>query len=215
MKKLLSLLLAILVLCAFSAAAYADGDDFNIINGDFETGDLTGWTVPDNWARDENGKPLGVISDASYWAEEMPYNQGGNYHLDGWNNGIPENETWAIQSSSFTLGEKLYVELRDEKVNAWAQAFFDEVVTYYETAPDFESLFDTVKDGASEDTVDIPWTLAENKADEILNPPPPPPAPVDPWYVPDAPNPFSVVNGGFETGTLAGWTPVSGNWAKD
>ena len=279
MKKILSLLLAAAMLLSFSTLAFADdASPYQIVNGDFETGDLTGWTVPDNWARDEEGNPLGVISAESYWAEEMPYNQGGQYHLDGWNNGIPEGETWAIQSSPFTLGgsgfitlrmggnsaavrvyktdgsligaytqtrfhdagfprlanggswadmgtyvidlheylgEELYIELRDEKVGAWAQAFFDEVITYYETAPDWQNLADTVKDGGTDETVDIPWTLAENKADEILNPPPPPPPPTDPWYVPEAPNKYSVINGGFETGTTAGWTPVSGSWATD
>lgn len=228
MKKILSLLLAAAMLLSFSTLAFADdASPYQIVNGDFETGDLTGWTVPDNWARDEEGNPLGVISAESYWAEEMPYNQGGQYHLDGWNNGIPEGETWAIQSSPFTLGgsgfitlrmggnsaavrvyktdgsligaytqtrfhdagfprlanggswadmgtyvidlheylgEELYIELRDEKVNAWAQAFFDEVITYYETAPDWQNMADTVKDGGTGEEVEIPWQLAQNQA---------------------------------------------------
>ena len=197
---------------------------YQVENGGFETGDLTGWTVlTDGWKM-VDGKPAGVISAQTYWGEELPYNQGGNYHLDGWETGIAENATWAIRSSNFTLGgsgwitvkmggnaaavkvfkadgtligyykqtrfndtgfpdvskgswadmatyamdlheyigEELYIELHDIEVGAWAHAFFDDVITYYETAPDWENNKDTVKNGGTTDTVDIPWVKATN-----------------------------------------------------
>ena len=293
--KVLSLACAAALLLTGATIAMAetapDTIPYTIVNGDFETGDLTGWTVlTPGWTADPAG---GVLSAESYWAEEMPYNQGGNYHLDGWNTGIAENATWAVRSTDFLLGgsgfitvrmggnaaavrvyrsntnelvgyfkqtrfhdagfphlseggswadmgtyaidlsahlgETLFVVLCDEPADGWAQAFFDEVVTYYETAPDVANLFDTVKDGATTDTVDIPWTLAENRLSEAAPialtapeptptpvPPTPTPVPVDSYYVPEAPNKYSVINGGFETGTLAGWTIVhGGGWANN
>ena len=43
------------------------------------------------------------------------------------------------------LGEDLYIELHDIGNNgSWSHAFFDEVVTYYETVPDIANGFDTV-----------------------------------------------------------------------
>ncbi|MCR5153661.1 MAG: hypothetical protein K6B75_02325 [Lachnospiraceae bacterium] len=203
----------------------AMADDKNVANGGFEAGNLTGWTVlNDDWLMIE-GKPAGVISAATYWGEQLPYNQAGNYHLDGWNTGIDEGKTWRIRSTVFTLsgsgfisvrmgghaaavrvfkedgtqigfypsnrfsdvnfpslaaggswadmgtyvmdlskyiGSKLYIELCDEDVAGWAQAFFDEVVTCYETAPDCSALYDTVNDGGTGDPVNIPWQLIEN-----------------------------------------------------
>ena len=62
------------------------------------------------------------------------------------------------------LGQKLVIELCDEPANGWAQAFFDEVVTYYEEAPDWQNMADTVKDGGTGAEVEIPWQLAENQA---------------------------------------------------
>ena len=63
MKKLAALLIAAVMLLGLAPASFAEEEiPFQVLNGDFETGDLTGWTVPDNWARDENGAPLGVIS---------------------------------------------------------------------------------------------------------------------------------------------------------
>lgn len=233
MKKTLALLLAALMLCSLIPAAFAESEaPYQVLNGDFETGDLTGWTVPDNWGRDENGNPTGVISAETYWAEEMPYNQGGNYHLDGWYNGIPEPETWAIRSSNFILGgcgyitarmggnaaalrvyrasddaevgyfaqrrfkdsgfpslknggswadmatyvmdlseflgEELYIVLCDQETNTWAQAFFDEVITYYEEIPDYKAHVDVVKDGGSSDLVEIKWQRTINLAMPIL-----------------------------------------------
>ncbi len=212
----------------FTVVAMADRN--SVANPGFESGNLAGWTViADNWSV-VDGQAAGVISANTYWGENLPYNQVGNYHLDGWNNGIPEPEGWQLRSTNFTLagsgfisvrmganaaavrvfladgteigyykqtrfadqnfpslsaggswadmgtyvmdlsayiGQEMYIVLCDEVIDAgWAQAFFDEVVTYYETAPDYANLFDTVTDGAPADTtpaeVQIPWQLAEN-----------------------------------------------------
>lgn len=209
-------------------------DDKQVVNGGFETGDLTGWTVlTDGWAEKEDGSLAGVISAKTYWGEELPYNQSGDYHLDGWDTGIAESSAWTVRSSEFTLsgsgwitvkmggnaaavkvykadgtlighykqsrfsdtnfphvgqggswadmatyainlsdyiGEKLYIELCDEGGGSWAHAFFDEVVTYYENAPDVANSKDTVKDGHTnaEDAqdIDIPWVAAVNELDK-------------------------------------------------
>ncbi len=67
-----------------------------ILNGGFETGDLEGWTTSE-------GMTGGVISAQTYWDQKLPYNQSGNYHLDGWNTGIDEGGTWSVKSEVFTL----------------------------------------------------------------------------------------------------------------
>ncbi len=213
---------------AFTVIAMADHN--SVANGGFESGNLAGWTVlTDGWSV-VDGQAAGVISAVNWWGEEVPYNQAGDYHLDGWNNGFAEPDGWQVQSTNFTLagsgfisvrmggaaaavhvykadgteigyykqtrfndanfpylaqggswadmgtyvmdlsayvGEELYIVLADEVIDGgWAQAFFDEVVTYYETAPDYENLSDTVLDGhAAEETaaeVQIPWQLAAN-----------------------------------------------------
>ncbi len=207
----------------FTVIAMADHQ--SVANGGFESGDLAGWTVlNENWAIVE-GQAAGVISAADYWGEKLPYNQAGAYHLDGWNNGIGEPETWQVKSTSFTLGgsgfisvrmgghaaavrvyltdgaeigyfkqtrfadqnfpslaaggswadmgtyvmdlsahlgKEMYIVLCDEDVPGWSHGFFDEVVTYYESAPAVADLFDTVPDGVTAEEVRIPWQLAEN-----------------------------------------------------
>ena len=213
---------------AFTVVAMADRS--SVANGGFETGDLAGWTVlTDGWSI-VDGQPAGVISATSWWGEEIPYNQAGDYHLDGWNTGLDEPLGWKVRSTNFVLagsgfisvrmggnaaavrvykadgteigyyrqtrfsdvnfphlsqggswadmgtyvmdlsaykGEELYLVLEDEVIDAgWAHAFFDEVVTYYETAPDYANLADTVLDGHTGEEapveVQIPWQLAAN-----------------------------------------------------
>ena len=209
----------------FTVVAMADRS--SVANGGFESGNLAGWTVlADNWGI-VDGQASGVISAATYWGENLPYNQAGNFHLDGWNNGIAEPEGWAVRSTNFTLagsgfisvrmgaaaaavrvytadgteigyykqtrfndasfptvgaaggswadmgtyvidlsdyiGQELYIVLCDEVIEGgWAHAFFDEVVTYYETAPDYANLFDTVAQSVTGEDVQFPWQLAEN-----------------------------------------------------
>ena len=208
-----------------------------IVNGDFETGDLTGWTYQEG---EGDGQILGaeaVISESTWWAERIPYNKEGTYHFDGWaaKGGEGEADTYTLKSSTFTLGgsgwisfkmagnaaavkvykadgtqiayykntafadvsfpninegcrlatmttfaadlsdylgEELYIELCDETAAGWAVAFFDDIVTYYETAPNIAALSDKVSfyykpagEEEQEDTpteYNIPWVQAVN-----------------------------------------------------
>jgi hypothetical protein len=50
-----------------------------IENPGFETGDMTGWTVIDGSAYGSNS----VSNETMYWAEGIPYQQEGVYHLNG------------------------------------------------------------------------------------------------------------------------------------
>lgn len=209
----------------FTVVAMADRN--SVANGGFESGNLAGWTVlADNWGI-VDGHASGVISAAAYWGENLPYNQAGDYHLDGWNNGIGESDPWQVKSTNFTLagsgfisvrmgaaaaavrvytadgteigyykqnrfndasfptvgaaggswadmgtyvmdlsayiGQELYIVLCDESIEGgWAHAFFDEVVTYYETAPDYANMYDTVAQSVTGEDVQFPWQLAEN-----------------------------------------------------
>lgn len=200
----------------------AMADHYSVANGGFEAGNLAGWTVlSDAWSY-VDGQAAGVISAANYWNEALPYNQAGNWHLNGWNNGIEEGATWSVQSTNFVLSgsgfisvrmgghaaavrvykadgteigyykqnrfsdvnfpslaaggswadmgtyvidlseylnEELYIVLCDEAVDGWANAFFDEVVTYYEEVPDYENQSDAVLDGGTGEEVLIPWQL--------------------------------------------------------
>ena len=84
----------------------------SVANGGFESGNLAGWTVlNDKWSY-VDGHAAGVIFAENYWGEALPYNQAGNYHLDGWNNGIEEGDTWAVRSTNFTLSGSGFISLR-------------------------------------------------------------------------------------------------------
>ena len=69
-KKLLSSILAVVMAVSMApvSTVYAEEGNAQIVNGDFETGDLTGWTLLDGSSASENS--VGVISNAStYWCE--------------------------------------------------------------------------------------------------------------------------------------------------
>ena len=83
--------------------------------------------------------------------------------------------TFAADLSDY-LGERLYIELHDVSASGWAVAFFDDIITYYETAPDVASLSDTVQFYKKVDDVqqeeptsyNIPWVIAANTADQLI-----------------------------------------------
>ena len=95
----------------------------------------------------------------------------GYYQQTRWNDenfpSLAAGGSWAdmgtyVMDLSEYIGEELYIVLADEDVAGWSHGFFDEVVTYYEEAPDYANLSDTVIDGGPGEEIQIPWQLAEN-----------------------------------------------------
>ena len=72
-----------------------EGDDFEIRNGDFETGDLTGW-------KKEGG--IGEVDSSSvYWQEFYSFEKEGSYFFSGWKG--DERLSGSLLSSPFQVNE--------------------------------------------------------------------------------------------------------------
>lgn len=75
----------------------------DVLNGGFETGDLSGWTATE----DSTLSDLPIESNATFWGENVPTNQGGEYMFtNGWRTGGEHsNEEWTyeLKSATFTL----------------------------------------------------------------------------------------------------------------
>ncbi len=73
--------------------------EYQVVNGGFETGDLTGWTL--------EGEKIGVITNASgWWNENFPYNKKGTYLFSGISD---EAGRGTLTSSAFTVGGSGYI----------------------------------------------------------------------------------------------------------
>jgi hypothetical protein len=76
---------------------------YQVQNGTFETGDLTGWTA--SWSNEQDR--IGYVSGANgWWNENLPYNKKGNYLFTGIDD---EGKTGTLTSSSFTVGGSGYI----------------------------------------------------------------------------------------------------------
>ena len=91
-------------LAAYDADIIIDSE-YQVVNGGFETGDLTGWTL--------EGDKIGHVTNASgWWAENFPYNKKGTYLFSGIVNegaGILESHKGTLTSSAFTVGGSGYI----------------------------------------------------------------------------------------------------------
>ena len=79
--------------------------EYQVANGGFETGDLTGWIL--------EGEKIGVVTSASgWWAENLPYNKKGTYLFSGIVDegaGVVESNKGTLTSSAFTVGGSGYI----------------------------------------------------------------------------------------------------------
>ncbi|MDH6430537.1 hypothetical protein BSK62_23190 [Paenibacillus odorifer] len=71
---------------------------YQIENPGFETGDMSGWTVVKGQAFGQDS----VSDETTWWGEQIPYNQEGSFHLNGWKH--DEAATGVLRSSTFKLG---------------------------------------------------------------------------------------------------------------
>ncbi|MBE5752176.1 MAG: hypothetical protein E7357_07180 [Clostridiales bacterium] len=69
-------------------------NEYQVLNGDFETGDLTGWTMSGNIAN--------IHHSEVWWHEWYSFNKDGVYFLNGWAGA--ESEKGTLTSSAFTVG---------------------------------------------------------------------------------------------------------------
>ena len=74
-------------------------------NGNFETGDLGGWTVTDGDAFNDNH----ITDRTTWWAEEYPFNHEGTYHYAGEDGGV--SSTGRMRSAQFVLEGSGYVSM--------------------------------------------------------------------------------------------------------
>lgn len=75
--------------------------EYDIANGDFETGNIAGWEVLDGLAFSDDG----VNCNPCWWAEQIPYEREGNFHYGYYN----PKATGRMRSSVFTVGGTGYV----------------------------------------------------------------------------------------------------------
>ncbi|WP_237690782.1 fibronectin type III domain-containing protein [Paenibacillus caui] len=101
MKKMIFFLAAIFVVSvSFHSTASASAPPNTIANGNFETGDFTGWAV--------NGNAFSVVNDTN-WGGGEDFNHKGTYHVWGYKN-AGDAGTGTLQSGSFTVWGGKYMD---------------------------------------------------------------------------------------------------------
>ena len=79
--------------------------EYQVANGGFETGDLTGWIL--------EGQKIGIVTNATgWWNENFPYNKKGTYLFSGIVNegaGVLESHQGTLTSSAFIVGGSGYI----------------------------------------------------------------------------------------------------------
>lgn len=216
------------------AQTAADESIHHIINPGFESGDLTGWTVVEGDAFGENS----VSDETTWWAEQIPYNQEGSYHLNGWR--YNESATGVLRSSTFELGGSGWISFKlggaknaDKVFVNIVEAATGQVVARYSNQafsdtgfPDPASgmrlanltqykadlsehlgkeLYVEIVDNASSD-----WGLIFADAFFMYHEAEPLEGIVASDIKPDFAR-YQLINPGFETGDLTGWTVIEGN----
>lgn len=125
---------------------HGEEDSYEILNGNFESGDLTGWT------KEGNIGDIGV--EAVYWNEFYSFEKEGAYFFSGWKGN--ESESGSLLSSPFVVNEiarltfrlggmkdssKCYMSLLDassgEEVARFGNEAFNDALRYRYSFPGF------------------------------------------------------------------------------
>lgn len=82
-------------------APNVSAENAQIINGGFETGDLTGWEIVEGDAFSDDN----VATNETFWGDVIRFNHEGNWHLYGlgFDETVSELKTGKLKSSTFTL----------------------------------------------------------------------------------------------------------------
>lgn len=209
-------------------------DVFEIQNPGFETGDLTGWTVASGSAFSSSG----ISNETTWWAEEVPYNQEGAYHLNGWKNA--ESATGKLRSSTFTLGGSGWISFKlgggkntDKVYINVVEADSGKLVARYGNTEFADVNFPNVEQGMRlanmvQYKADLSAQLGKNLYLEIIDQASSDWGVIfaDAFFTYHAAEPVEgviasdltpdltgaqVQNAGFETGDLTGWTIIEGD----
>lgn len=207
---------------------------YQIQNPSFETGDMTGWTV----VRGEAFGPDSVSNENTWWAEQIPYNQEGTYHLNGWK--YNESATGILRSSTFELGGSGWISFKlggaknPNKVYInIVEADTGQVIARYGNSAFADVSFPNPDQGMrlanmeqykadlSEhlgkklfveivDNATSDWGLIFADAFFMYHPSEPAEGIVATDIKPDFKR-YQIENPGFETGDLSGWTVIEGD----
>lgn len=104
-------------------------DDYNIANGGFETGDLTGWTVVSGNIDTTKGTSSAAHND---WVERLPHNKTGNYFCA--NAGLAGGVAWELKSTVFTLGGNGNISFKMGSRNAVVKVYLEDGTQIYSYA---------------------------------------------------------------------------------
>lgn len=77
--------------------------EYQLYNGTFEKGTLEGWTVTEG----NIGAPENILSDETFWAENIPYNKSGLYFFSS-----TDEQTGVLRSGTFTLSESASISFK-------------------------------------------------------------------------------------------------------
>lgn len=119
----------------FAVVAFSSESN-QIVNGDFEEGDLSGWSIVQGAIDLSGGVSSAIHND---WVEHLPYNKSGDYFC--FNAGLGEHAKWELKSSSFTLGGNGYISFKMASNSAFIKVFkADGTQIFYYTSKTFRDV---------------------------------------------------------------------------
>lgn len=119
--------------------------EYTVLNGGFELGDMTGWTVVGG------GDINGVLRADTFWDEKLPYNNGGLFHFNGWQAASTEAATYAVRSEHFKLGGSGFISFkmagRTARVRVYKAGANPELIAEYKNTAFSDENFPYVDNG--------------------------------------------------------------------